>query len=178
KADWKIPAGLPAEKEESGWITMNERQAEISVEHKTTEGYGGDVTPKEAWRVLSADPAAQLVDVRSAAEWVFVGVPELSSVNKVVHFVEWQRFPGMARVAEFENDTSALLKAAGVKSATPIFFLCRSGGRSMAAARALTALGQTAAFNILSGFEGDPDADRHRGNISGWKSDGLPWVQK
>lgn len=156
----------------------DERQTRTGVQCQPADGYGGDVTPKEAWRVLSADPTAQLVDVRSAAEWVFVGVPDLSSLNKSVLFVEWQRFPGMARVAEFENLTSENLRAAGAVAATPVFFLCRSGVRSMATARALTALGQSAAFNVLSGFEGDHDEHKHRGGVSGWKFDGLPWVQK
>jgi len=156
----------------------NERRVDVEVESRAAEGYGGDVTPKQAWRVLSQDPAAQLVDVRSAAEWTFVGVPDLSSVDKAAIFVEWQRYPGMARVAEFEEDTLAALKAASAKTTAPVFFLCRSGGRSMAAARALTALGHTAAFNIIGGFEGDLDEGRHRATLSGWKHDQLPWIQK
>jgi len=155
-----------------------ERRVDIEVEQQTADGYGGDVTPNETWRVLSKDPAAQLVDVRSAAEWIFVGVPDLSSLDKAAHFVEWQRFPGMARVAEFEADAMALIKTAGAETTTPIFLLCRSGGRSKAAARALTALGHTAAFNVVGGFEGDLDKRQRRGGVSGWKHDDLPWLQK
>jgi len=155
-----------------------ERRVDIEIERQTADGYGGDVTPKEAWRILSADPAAQLMDVRSAAEWIFVGVPDLSSLDKAAHFVEWQRFPGMTRVAEFEADAMALLKNADARATTPIFFLCRSGGRSIAAARALTAQGHTAAFNVVGGFEGDLDKRQRRGGVSGWKYDDLPWLQK
>lgn len=154
-----------------------EGQTEIAVRRQAADGYGGDVTPTEAWRVLSVDPAAQLVDVRSAAEWAFVGVPDLSSLDKTALFVEWQRYPGMVRVAEFADELVARLKAAGATTQTPIFFICRSGVRSAAAARTLAALGFSAAYNIAGGFEGDRDSRKHRTRVSGWKFDDLPWIQ-
>ncbi|VAW10199.1 hypothetical protein MNBD_ALPHA09-2267 [hydrothermal vent metagenome] len=155
----------------------DQKQAQKAVKRQAAEGHGGDVTPKEAWRVLSADPAAQLVDVRSAAEWTFVGVPDLGALHKKVQFVEWQRFPGMVRIAEFVDVLIAGLKKAGTIKTAPIFFICRSGHRSASAARALTALGFSATYNIAGGFEGDLDDKRHRAGVSGWKFDGLPWVQ-
>jgi len=38
-------------------------------------------------------------------------------------------------------------------------------------------IGFTEAYNILEGFEGDKDENGHRGNVSGWKAAGLPWMQ-
>lgn len=140
-------------------------------------GYAGDITPKEALALLKSDPKAQLVDVRSAAEWTFVGVPDLSSLQRKPILVEWQVFPGMGRNAEFDQAVAERLKAEGVTASTPITFLCRSGARSKAAAIAMTAQGFTKCFNVAGGFEGDVDAERHRGGTNGWKADGLPWVQ-
>ncbi len=140
-------------------------------------GYAGDITPKEALALLQSDPKAQLVDVRSAAEWTFVGVPDLSSLQRKPILVEWQVFPGMGRNAEFDQTVAERLKAEGVATSTPITFLCRSGARSKAAAIAMTALGFSKCFNVVGGFEGDVDAERHRGGTNGWKADGLPWVQ-
>jgi rhodanese-related sulfurtransferase len=140
-------------------------------------GYAGDIEAAEAWALLKSDPRAQLVDVRSAAEWTFVGVPDLSPVGRKPILVEWQVFPGMGRNPAFEQAVVERLQAAGASETTPIAFLCRSGGRSSAAAKALTAKGFSKCFNIAGGFEGDLDSNRHRGTASGWKANGLPWVQ-
>lgn len=139
--------------------------------------YAGNIQAREAWELLKSDPAAQLVDVRTAAEWTFVGLPDLSSIGRSVILAEWQSFPAMGRNPEFESTVSERLKAAGVSSDTPIAFICRSGGRSQAAAAAMTAAGFAKCFNIAGGFEGDLSAAKHRGETSGWKSGGLPWVQ-
>lgn len=140
-------------------------------------GYAGDIEPKEAWALLQSDPAAQLVDVRTAAEWTFVGVPDLGRVGRKAILVEWQAYPTMGRNASFEDGVAERLKAAGATTTTPVLFLCRSGARSQAAARAMTAKGFTKCFNVAGGFEGDVDADRHRGSTNGWKASGLPWAQ-
>lgn len=139
--------------------------------------YAGNISVREAWDVLKGDPKAQLVDVRTAAEWTFVGVPDLTALGRQVLKVEWQSFPTMARNAQFEATVGAQLKSAGATASTPILFLCRSGARSQAAAAAMTAQGFTKCFNVSGGFEGDLDAARHRGHVAGWKADGLPWIQ-
>ena len=135
--------------------------------------YAGDVTPGEAWQILADDTNAVLVDVRTDAEWNFVGVPELSSLSKEPMLISWQRFPDMSQNHEFAFD----LARAGVPSSAPALFLCRSGARSAAAAEHCTAEGFANCYNIMEGFEGVPDADKHRGTISGWKMHALPWVQ-
>lgn len=137
------------------------------------DGYAGDVTPKEAWELLEADPKAVLVDVRTRVEWMFVGVPELGSIGKQAVLNSWQVFPQMGVNPDFAEG----LTEAGIGPDHSILFLCRSGGRSRAAAIAMTQVGFPACFNILDGFEGDPDEDRHRATVGGWKFVGLPWVQ-
>lgn len=139
--------------------------------------YAGDVTPGEAWRVLKENPSAQLIDVRTNAEWQFVGLPDLAPLGRRPLLAEWQVYPAMTVNAQFADETDAALGAAGVDRTTPLFFLCRSGARSRAAAAALTAMGYQAAYNIAHGFEGDPDDQGHRGSLNGWKADNLPWRQ-
>jgi rhodanese-related sulfurtransferase len=134
--------------------------------------YAGDVTPAEAWEALSDDPAAVLVDVRTVAEWSYVGLPDVRGLGKDVVRIEWQTFPSGAVNADFV----AQLEAAGVDRTSAVYFLCRSGVRSVAAAEAATAAGWSRSFNVLEGFEGPHDAEHHR-SVSGWKVAGLPWVQ-
>ena len=136
-------------------------------------GYAGDVDATEAWEALQGTPGAALVDVRTKAEWTFVGVPDLSEAGKEPVLVEWQQYPSMALNPGFLEAVAASVPD---KSA-PIYFLCRSGARSRAAAIALTEAGYQACFNISDGFEGPHDANRHRGAADGWKARGLPWVQ-
>ena len=135
--------------------------------------YAGDISAAEAWELLKNDPKAQLLDVRTRAEWNFVGLPDLSSIARRVHCVEWQGFPTGARNPGFVGEASQALEDPD----TQVMVLCRSGARSRAAAIALTQAGFTRAFNIGDGFEGDPDGRGHRGNINGWKASGLPWRQ-
>jgi rhodanese-related sulfurtransferase len=128
----------------------------------------------EAWELLKADPKAQLIDVRTQAEWNYVGLPDASSLGRRVLTVEWQRFPSGLNPA-FVGETAQALGA--IDRDAPLLFLCRSGVRSRAAAIAMTEAGFTRAYNIAGGFEGDLDGERHRGNANGWKASGLPWKQ-
>ncbi|MGE9807120.1 MULTISPECIES: rhodanese-like domain-containing protein [unclassified Janibacter] len=134
--------------------------------------YAGDVTPDEAWQALATDPEAVLVDVRTHAEWSYVGVPDLREAGKVLVTIEWQSYPSGAANEAFVDQ----LREAGVAQDAPVYFLCRSGVRSIAAAKAATAAGYAGAHNVLEGFEGDLDDAGHRAR-SGWKVAGLPWRQ-
>ena len=140
---------------------------------KPGDGYAGDVAPKTAWQILAEEPNAVLVDVRTQPEWVFVGIPDVTTLGKKPAFIPWQVFPSMAQNHEFARQVAA----AGAAPDKPVLFLCRSGARSRAAAIALTAQGFTRAYNIAGGFEGPLNNDHHRGTASGWKADGLPWLQ-
>lgn len=134
--------------------------------------YAGDVTPTEAWQALNDDPRAVLVDVRTRPEWIYVGLPDLRAAAKEVVQIEWQTFPTGA----VNPDFVAELAAAGIERDQTVYFLCRSGVRSIAAAEAATRAGWTTSHNVLEGFEGPPGPDDRR-TVAGWKVAGLPWVQ-
>lgn len=134
-----------------------------------TGRYEGDVNPEQAWELLSTNPDAVLVDVRTQAEWTFVGVPDTSSAGRPAVFVEWNTARG--RNPDFVEE----LQAHGVTKG-PVLFICRSGVRSVAAAEAATAAGIGPSFNVTQGFEGPLDPAKHRGG-SGWRASGLPWKQ-
>ena len=126
--------------------------------------YAGAVTPAEAHKMMQG--GARLVDVRTKPELLYVGkVPGTLAI-------EWQTYPGGRENPEFIAEL-----AAAVPKDTPVMFLCRSGVRSNAAAEAATRAGWKEAYNILEGFEGDKDAEQHRGNVGGWRKAGLPWTQ-
>jgi len=138
------------------------------------EGYAGDVMPSEAWKILESDEDAALVDVRTLAEWTFVGVPDLSELGKQLVTIEWQTYPSMEANANFTTQ----LAEAGVPKDAPVMFLCRSGQRSRAAAIAATQAGFETCYNVSEGFEGGMDDAHHRGTVGGWKVAGLPWAQR
>jgi rhodanese-related sulfurtransferase len=140
-------------------------------------GYSGDVDPKEAFEALSSEPGAVLVDVRTAAEWNYVGFPDLSGVGAPLLKVEWQSYPSMQINHAFVEMVDKAVKGAGSSPEAPIYFICRSGARSAAAAAAMTAAGYSRCYNVAQGFEGRRDRDGHRGTVEGWKAAKLPWVQ-
>lgn len=133
-----------------------------------------NVPPRQVWEALQRDPKAQLVDVRTDAEWSFVGLPDLSSLGKQVVPIQWQLYPTMVRNAAFTDQ----LRQAGFSPDHHIYFICRSGQRSFAAAEAAQSAGFPHAYNVADGFEGGVDASGHRGLTAGWKAEGLPWRQR
>src|SRR5450631_4383540 len=135
-------------------------------------GYAGDMDPAEAYAALESDGDAVLVDVRTSAEWSYVGLPDLARLGKPVVFLEWQHFPDGTLNRSFVQQ----LREAGVVEGVPVYFLCRSGARSAAAAKAATAAGLGPAYNVADGFEGPLGDDGHR-DVAGWKAAGLPWRQ-
>jgi rhodanese-related sulfurtransferase len=138
----------------------------MTAHHQTspTQGYAGDVSPQLAW-AWSSNGEAVLVDVRSDAERAWVGfVPGAVALA-------WKQWPGMVMNPAFDE---ALVAA--VPEGKKVVLLCRSGVRSIAAAQRATELGLEA-YNILEGFEGNPDHHAHRGQLGGWRFHGLPWQQ-
>jgi rhodanese-related sulfurtransferase len=127
--------------------------------------------------MLEGNPRAQLVDVRTLAEWAYVGLPDLSALKREALCVEWQSFPQMTQNPQFVAAASEKVRKAGAEAQTPLLFLCRSGARSRAAAIAMTRAGFPNSYNIADGFEGHLDEAHHRGKRSGWKATGLPWRQ-
>lgn len=129
--------------------------------------YSGAVTPTEAATLLAALPGAKLIDVRTRAEWDYVGRVPGSTL------VEWNTYPEGTRNPDFLEQ----LQGAAADLDAPLLFLCRSGQRSDQAARAARDAGYSRAFNVLEGFEGDRDASGQRGSINGWRNARLPWLQ-
>lgn len=143
----------------------------------TASAYAGDVTTRDCHARLASDPNAQLIDVRTTAEWAYVGSPDLSALSKEPLRQEWQVFPSMTVDPAFAVRLANELAARGVAKDAPLFFLCRSGVRSKAAAIAMTEAGFSHCYNVSGGFEGPHDPAGHRGHVAGWKTDGLPWRQ-
>lgn len=135
--------------------------------------YAGDLSPEEAYALIRDDPDAVLVDVRTRAEWYYVGLPDLSGVGKDVIGVEWVTFPDAEPNRRFLDD----LAEVGVRPDVPVAFLGRFGARSVAAAEAAAASGFVKSYSVRYGFEGPLDPHGHRGRTSGWKAAGLPWIQ-
>ncbi len=128
--------------------------------------YEGALLPDEAYEIQQAAPGTKLVDVRTRAELDWVGhIPDAVEI-------EWTTYPGMKLnpyfIAQLEQqvDKKAL-----------VLFICRSGGRSHNAAIAATEAGYVESYNVLEGFEGDKDANKHRNVLSGWRARKLPWEQ-
>ena len=126
--------------------------------------YEGALTPQEAYELLQLAPGAKLVDVRTRAEWDWVGrIPGAIEI-------EWQSYPG----GQPNHDFLAQLRRQ-VDPESLVMFICRSGVRSHNAASLATEAGYTENYNILEGFEGNVDANGQRGKVGGWRLAGLPW---
>jgi rhodanese-related sulfurtransferase len=136
-----------------------------------------EVSVEDTWSRLENDPKAILIDVRTKAEWAFVGLPDLSSIGKQPLLIEWHGFPDNRVHEDFAARLAEMLGKAGANADSELLFICRSGGRSLMAARTMTAAGFSRCRNVTGGFEGGLDQHRHRGRQEGWKSRNLPWVQ-
>jgi rhodanese-related sulfurtransferase len=135
------------------------------------------VDVEATWQRLAVRPGSQLIDVRTRAEWTYVGIPDLGPIGKRTVLVEWQTFPDQAVDPRFAERLASELSALGVQFDDDLFFICRSGSRSLAAAKAMAAAGYRACHNVAGGFEGPLDDESHRGSVGGWKAAGLPWRQ-
>ncbi len=145
----------------------------IAMRSAASVSFAGDVSPSEAWEALTQDAHAQLVDVRTHAEWMFSGMPNLESLGRVAKGISWKFYPNFDLNPQFMEQ----LEAAVPDKSTALYFLCKTGGRSTDAAIAATAAGYTTCYNIASGFEGDANQFHQRGSKNGWKAAQLPWQQ-
>ncbi len=125
------------------------------------------LTPKQVWQRIQDTPTAVMIDVRTSIEHSFVGHP-IGAIP-----IAWKEFPGMTLNPHFVDQVAEAVP----NKTTPVFLLCRSGQRSVAAAEALEQAGYEHLINILEGFEGRLDEQKHRGNLDGWRFHGLPWEQ-
>ena len=134
--------------------------------------YKRNLLPKMAVDRLNENPDAVLIDVRTSAEHKYVGFPE----NSIL--IPWFDEP------DLNSDPSAFCKAVNNHLSdrsdilsTELILICRSGFRSNEALKCLQSNGFTCVSHVASGFEGDLDEDEHRGNLNGWRNDGMPWSQ-
>lgn len=138
-----------------------------------------EVDPSDAWRILKESRRSVLIDVRTRAEWGFVGLPDLGEIGKAPLCVEWAQFPDMSRTPRFAE---AVIAELGDSDPDVLLFICRSGARSLLAAEAVADLfasrgREVLCLNVTEGFEGDLNAAGHRGMTGGWKARGLAWRQ-
>lgn len=136
-----------------------------------------DIGVAEVWDRLRNDSGSVLIDVRTRAEWAFVGLPDLTQIGKQPVLVEWQTFPDNREDSRFVEKLSSTLKDMGATQDAQLFFICRSGSRSRRAAQTMMAAGYASCINVADGFEGPLDTDHRRGRTGGWKAAGLPWAQ-
>lgn len=128
--------------------------------------YSGALTPAEAHELWRSAPGAKLVDVRTRAEWDYVGrIPGAVEIEILT-------YPGNRPNAAFVTELESK-----VDKTAPVLFICRSGGRSHNAAMLAQEAGYSDAYNVLEGFEGDRDSQGHRNTTGGWRAAGLPWTQ-
>lgn len=132
-----------------------------------------DISPQQAWEILSDNPSTVLLDVRTRVEYEYVG-HALNSLN-----IPWVEAPSWQIDPDFVEKVRMVLKREEQQplESTAILAICRSGKRSKAALQALAEEGFNVLYNIEEGFEGDLDENGHRNTINGWRFAGLPWRQ-
>src|ERR1700674_5842235 len=140
------------------------------VETYVGEVHIASVSVDEAWTRLKSGARSVLIDVRTIAEWAYVGLPDLSQIGKRPVLVEWQGFPDDRLNTTFVERITEALNPLGANREAELFFICRSGARSLKAAQAMAAAGFTRCRNVADGFEGPLDTERHRGRLAGWKA--------
>ena len=132
-----------------------------------------NITSIECFKELSEISNSYLIDVRTEPEWKFIGVPDLSSLNKKTVFISWHMYPEMKINSHFENK----INESNIKKNDKLFLICRSGSRSFHSSQFLTLCGYKRCYNVLDGFEGVKNTLSQRSSINGWKYNNLPWKQ-
>lgn len=132
------------------------------------------ILPHDAYQLMHDDPDALMVDVRTYAESVWVGVPDLSEVtSRDVPLIPWELIPGKANPDFLDH-----VRAEMPDQHAPLIVFSRAGQRSREAANALVMAGYTQVYNMGDGFDGERDEHGHRSSINGWRASGLPWFQQ
>jgi len=132
-----------------------------------------NITSTECFNKLSEISNAYLIDVRTKPEWEYIGVPDLSSLNKKIICISWHVYPEMKINSLFENQVFK----SNIKKNDNLFLICRSGTRSSHAAKFLVSCGYNHCINVADGFEGNKNTQSKRSTINGWKYNNLPWKQ-
>jgi len=122
------------------------------MSHESATGYARDLLAIDAYWLLASDATSILIDVRTRAEWAYVGAPDIRTIGKIPYFLEWQSYPSMQVDQLFASRLGATLESAGVEPGAALVFLCRSGARSRHAAIAMTRAGWTPSYNVSDGL--------------------------
>jgi rhodanese-related sulfurtransferase len=130
------------------------------------------VDSKEAWQMLASDPNTVLVDVRTMVEWAYVGLPDLSELQKDIVTIEWTKMSGQQN-PDFVQQLEQVIPQDRV-----VLFICRAGVRSQAAAIAARHAGYEKVISVDDGFDGVLNEEGQRKTVSGWCAQGLPWTQR
>ena len=138
----------------------------------TTSSDVQNITSPEAWAILEKEPQAMLVDLRTMVERAYVGVPDLSSLDKEVVTIEWTKMSGQQNSGFVRQ-----LQQAVPDQDTKLLFICRAGLRSHAAAAAARHAGYQDVINVNDGFDGPLDDKGQRKTKEGWCAENLPWNQ-
>jgi rhodanese-related sulfurtransferase len=131
-----------------------------------------ELSPKEVYHALTENENSLLIDCRTRAEWVYVGIPDIRETKGQLALIEWSDITGQQNL-NFVNQCQEQASAD-----TEIFVICRSGVRSAAACMSLVQNGFEKVCNVREGFEGDLDSHNHRSLTNGWKYHQLPWHQR
>lgn len=155
--------------------------AKLSKKKRTTQGLY--LTSSEAYAILKKKPEILFIDVRSRAEFSFVGHASVVDRNIPYRMIDSgyeidtkRKQYKMVPNVDFPAALNKALKAAGASKTDPVFVMCRSGSRSRAAADYMAKIGFTQVYNIVDGFEGDKNKATGHRTINGWKNSGLPWT--
>ena len=132
-----------------------------------------NITSIECFNKLSEISNSYLIDIRTKPEWEFIGVPDLSSLNKKTIFISWHMYPEMKINSLFENQ----ITESNIKKNDNLFLIWRSVNRSSDAAEFLTSRSFANCCNVKDGFEGEIGPNHQRSTINGWKYFKLPWKQ-
>lgn len=151
-----------------------------AVPEKKRTSLGLYLTPADAAAALEANPAILFLDVRDPIEVALIGHP--TRIDAIVPVVlathEFDAQTGGLKIAPnaaFLAEAEEVVSREGLGKDSPIFVMCRSGGRSAMAAEALVKAGYGNVWNLIEGFEGDKDDAGGRG-VNGWRNAGLAWT--
>ena len=134
-----------------------------------------EISAKQAYDMLEANPKGLLVDIRSSMEFLFVGHPVGAVHIPWIDEPDWDINPNF--VAEVRKLLLGGVACDEDEGCVPVILICRSGKRSKQAGHKLLEAGLTNVFHIDEGFEGELNDKHQRSSLGGWRFHGLPWEQ-
>ena len=106
----------------------------------------------DAFDFLSKKVNSHLIDTRSDIEWKTTGIPDLSSINKETNLINWGPVLDQTFFQQYKN-----FLLSSFNQNDNLLFICRSGSRSLMAAKFAIKFGFENSFNIFEGFYNEND---------------------